>query len=493
MPFNQKEIHTALKDPIDPVAIEMLKYATEVFDNVDANFFEGLHDAAYKIGTYILNKNYAEQKDSWIRAESIKVWDLKEVSKGELAEEDIIAVKNSWRKDETFEEMPEIKETYLPTGAVKRDENKELMWFPAWVTANLDAKQIKREIPIEKIPELIEVFYSSISKMYGEMAHNELREAKTTVPIEWYSNQDDYIFNVIKLNKMNKWWFSQENAASTQIPIAGNYTTATIMVHELMHRFITINDGISIYQPEKLVETEKYKLAEKTPNFANDLILGEACSIYTEMLFTDYLKEKYPEADTFEFLNKYRLCDFARLHNLDVGFIEDLDKWMKLAKKYSNTQTLTNDQKKEITSFVHSTPEYKETNIIPEVYTTDLVARFTHIFGYMFASHLHERTLKGELNPQDVLEKCTKAYTYSHSDEKKQIKLMEELGVPFIKNGKFVMDKETVDVFYKDTITNIERTAKANKRNAKFLSLESIKRAVSENKLIKKITEREDR
>ena len=168
------------------------------------------------------------------------------------------------------------------------------------------------------MPDLIEGFYATISKMYGEMAHNELREATPMVPIEWYSNQDDYIYNVVKLNKMNKWWFSQKNAASTQIPIAGNFTTATIMVHELMHRFITINEEIGMYQPEKLIETEKYKLAEKTPDFANDLLLGETCSIYAELLFADYIKEKYPEADTFDFLNKYRLSDFTVLKKLDI-------------------------------------------------------------------------------------------------------------------------------------------------------------------------------
>ena len=493
MPFKQSEFHTAPQDPIDPTAIEMLKYATEAFKNVDSNFFEGLHDAAYKIGDYILNKNYAEIKDSWIRGESIKVWDLKEVTPKEIDENEKEAPKNQWKNEEAFEEMPEIRESYLPTGATKRDETKELKWFPTWVMANVDVQKVKREIPIEKIPDLIEGFYATISKMYGEMAHNELREATPMVPIEWYSNQDDYIYNVVKLNKMNKWWFSQKNAASTQIPIAGNFTTATIMVHELMHRFITINDEIGMYQPEKLIETEKYKLAEKMPDFANDLLLGETCSIYAELLFADYIKEKYPEADTFDFLNKYRLSDFTVLKKLDIGFIEDLDKWLKLAKEYPNTQALTNMQKEEVTSFVRSTPEYRETTIIPEMYTTDLVSRFSHIFGYMFASHLHERTLKGELNPQDVLEKCTKAYTYSHSDEKEQMKLLEELGVPFIKEGKFVMDKETVDVFYEDTITNIERIAKANKRNAKFLSLESIKRAVSKNKLVKKLTEKEER
>lgn len=482
MRFNEDGIGIPEKDPIDPIAIEMLQYASQTLKNVDESFFEGLHTLAYKLGNYIVNRKLFNGKDELPLKESIEFWELKEFPKEKDTGRERIITDKPWEDKLLLAELDSESE-YLPYGVSKIDKDNKLIWSRGWVSTEYNKQQISRDFQIEKLPQMVEEFYSTISKMYGEMAHNELKDAKLTVPIEWYKNKDDEVFNIIKQGKFS-FWFSEKDSSSMNIPIAGNYTTATIMVHELMHRFITINDGITIYSPDELKQSAKYQNSEKTQDFINDLILQETCTIYAEQLFADYLEQKYPDANTTDFLFKYRLGDFARLSKVDLSYIDDLKKLLRFSKLYEKDGKLTDKEKQEVTSFARSTPEFRETREFPERYTSEMLHRFSHIFGYMYASYLHERTLKGELNPQDVLEKCTKAYIYSHSDEDKQMKILTDLGAPFIKNGQFVIDDDVISIFDKATTSEIERRVEKNKsrKHSKVLSLKKIKEAISKIK-----------
>lgn len=485
MPPYYEGVYAPEKASVDKKVMQMLQYAASTFKRVNPTFFKGMKTVTNKLSKYVVKRNYYDNQDSSYFKESIKFWELKEIEKNKVAETERIVTKEPWVENLPFAKL-DSKSNYLPSGTTKKDETKELIWTPGWISTNSELQTIRREISIEKVPQLLEDFYSSIGQMYGEMAHNELRNVKLTIPIEWFSNKQDYVFNLIK-QRSDNCWFSEQHANSMNIPIAGNYTTATIMAHELMHRFITINDGITVENKEELRESERYKNAEKTPNFTNELILKEACPIYAEMLFADYLEEKHPNANTVDFLFKYRLIDFVLLNKVDSSYIDDLTQWVRFAKHYEENDNLTDKQKEYISSFVRSTPEWRDNIEFPELYTPDVLHRLSHVMGYMYAAYLHQRTLKGELNPQDVLNKCTEAYVLSYSDEEKQMEILEELGAPFIKDGQFVMDDEALKVLYKATTGEIERRIEKNKKSrsvnsGKKITLDDIRSAILKNK-----------
>ena len=440
----------------EEIVLKMLEYSSKTFEKVDKSFFKGVQILTAQIGRYLAEKGYHTNDNRPSEKESINYWRLAQVSAEKVKPKPV--TNSPWRESLMSAELaPDSK--YLPYGVNEKNADKKLMWHQGWTSVDHNRKRLKREIPIEKITEIIEDFYSAISPMYGEMAHNELRNAKLTIPMEWY-NDEDYVFNIVKQGIMMP-EFTLNEAHSMNIPIAGNYYTAMAMAHELMHRFITINEDTSILKPEQIQELESYKNGEKTPDFLNELILKETCSIYAEQLFADYLKEHYQDADTLQFFADYRWKFFDRFskHEIPNDYIGDLDRWLKISKFYKENGKITDEEMGQLLDSITVTREWQENTELPEMYTSQLLSRIAHVMGYAYATYLHERTLSGKLDSKEALNKCTAAYVCSYSDEKKQMKLLGEIGAPFIKWGRFVIDGETIDVLFNSVKADVDRRA----------------------------------
>ncbi len=440
----------------EEITLKMLEYSSKTFEKVDKSFFKGVQILTVQIGRYLTEKGYYTNNNQQSEKESINYWRLAQVSAEKVKQKPV--TNSPWKENLMSAELaPNSK--YMPYGVNEKSADKKFMWHRGWTSIDHNRKRLEREIPIEKITEIIEDFYSTISPMYGEMAHNELRNAKLTIPMEWY-NDEDYVFNVVKQGIMIP-EFTLNEAHSMNIPIAGSYCTAMTMAHELMHRFLTINVDTSILKPEQIQELDSYKNSEKTPDFLNELILKETCSIYSEQLFADYLKEHYQDADTLQFFADFRWKFFDKFSKNEIpdDYIDDLDRWLKISKLYTENGTITDEEMGQLLDFITVTREWQENTKLPEMYTSQLLARLAHVMGYAYATYLHERTLSGELNSKDVLDKCAEAYVCSYSDEEKQMKLLGEIGAPFIKWGRFVIDSEAIDSLVDAVKADVDRRA----------------------------------
>ena len=252
--------------PDELYILSMLKYASRTFKNVNPSFFEGIGELSEKIGKYLILKDYYQIEDLPKSKESIEYWKLQENATEKDKNQNPAEEQNAKKKIVFFDPIPpeervttnhpwaeklifggianlDPESDYLPYGVSKKDESKELIWKHGWASINTNRKKLARNFPIENIPNLVEEFYSSISKMYGEMAHNEIKNVKLAVPSEWFEGRDDYLFNMLKSKNIFS-NFSLKNSRNTKIPIAGNLNAAIIMTHELMHRFNSINQDI---------------------------------------------------------------------------------------------------------------------------------------------------------------------------------------------------------------------------------------------------------
>lgn len=456
-------------------ALKMLEYATKTFENVDSSFFEGLCALSDRVGDFLLKKGYQiADANSKREKEMIEYWSLDEADARIAQKRKISNAPWKYERKKFQLDVYQLGEDsdYLPYGIDRRDTSKKLVWRSGWASIYSQRKRIQREFSIAKIPELVEDFYASISPMYGEMAHNELRNAKFTIPMEWY-NDDDYNFNVIK-NGTKSIHFSEQEANSLNISLTGTYKGAAIVAHELMHRFLTINQDTDSLEPKQIKELISYQNTEKTPSFLNHLILQETCSIYMEQLCDDYLKANFKNVDIISLYAEMRWAIFADMaHNKSASlYMADLDKWIKMSKTLTPVDKLSDEEKSQLMDFIKATPEGRDAYELPEKFTQDLLHRMVHAFGYMYATFLHEKTLKGELNAKDVIDKCSAAYLCEHSDEKKQIQLLQELGAPFIKNGKFVMDDEVVEELFNAVKSDINRRTARSKASKKYFKKE---------------------
>ena len=471
----------------EEVALRMLEYASECFENVDLSFFEGIKTLAEKIGKYLIKKGFVVDEEEAYQ-ENISYWKLHEVDSNVVQ---TTRVSNApWKEENSSSSLGKIAmleddSEYLPYGVDKKDESKKLVWHKAYARMNSNRKRIKRELSITEVQGIIEDFFSSISPMYGVMAHNELKRSKLTIPDEWY-NDEDYIFSRLKQGRSTP-YFSEENAMNTNISLTGSYTGIMIVAHELMHRMTEGGEGIN---EQDIEETDIYELLEKTPDFLNDAILRETTSILTEQLCSDYLKEKYKDVDTLDFF-PLRWSAFA-IYPFFTHSINCIETWYKMAKKYADGK---NVDKEKLLNFLESTYMANQFMVSPELFTTNLLYSMNHSVAYIYTSYLHEKILSGELDAKETLDACCDALVCTHSDEEKQIELLEKIGAPFIKDGKFVIDDDAIDVMFNSVKSDINRRTRQSKNTRKYFkkglskaayNLGNLKNAINEHREYKK-------
>lgn len=292
----------------------------------------------------------------------------------------------------------------------------------------------ERKLTENETIKMIEEFYSYLSPELGEIVHNSGRLANYTIES---GNVGESHTENIQLN--------------------GQYESVLVGIHEHAHR-LTIG---------------KFDDREKIENRSSlsRTFFQEMDAIFSEMLSADYLQKKYEVSESMTSMR------FEQLKKVD-GYLEDRDGIKSLVNvieamsrylKFIQNVPLVNSTKQQyieelrilettvcpdyangkkrsgnlfsISTGILNSGDYSKLNFYKEGFGIN------HNVGFLMANYMHEfADLNNLQQAREIFEKMVKVNSLSKGLEPEQMKLLVEMGLPFmITDGRLAMDQSGVE------------------------------------------------
>lgn len=304
-----------------------------------------------------------------------------------------------------------------------------------------------QEYPIEQTLEMIEEFYNSLSPALGNATHNHLQKMRYRMSPDISSKED------IEFDKTRKYSekkiLSFENSSLNAFTLEGNYRDVVVGSHEVAHRF-TSNQSA-------------------TPTQIASLMFDEADTMYAEMLCTDFINAKYKQ----NFIGIYNFRTIAlksslESHDFDksISNIEALKCLVDYLKFVQNNEINNNisDFKaktevldKKLNSGKGTIFEKKEF-VLSQIYDA-----FEYHFAFTYANFLYQEAQKAPEKKADIFKKLLKINSYKTGFEDEQLSVIEDTGLPIVKDGKISLESQGIEAF----ISAFDKTYETFKARAK--------------------------
>ena len=379
--------------------VDLIIKSKEFFENVDENFYDGVQE-------------------------------LIKVTYERLKEEGLFRIYKKYRYGETDETMAVIK---------KR-------WYPLEIP---NRKYVKPVNTPEKTYNIVEDFFNSFGKMYGESAHYFLKSTPATIT-DRALEDDDYIFRFSEIEDS----VMLEDASNNLYTIEGNYLDVIVISHEIAHQLTnkikhnkqidTDEDNILKNNGSKNSDTTLQKSEEIEENFINNSSFYETTAMYTELLCADYLKEKYGCEEYAKWAMSTRgIGLLEELRNNDISTkISTLSEWVKLVKEIGTEE----DDIEKVKGFIQKHDLIGRYKVRKECMSSGLVTEYQHLLGYFYAVFLKRLNESNRefSNNNGIFDRCIKINSFGAGFHDEEMELLKQLHLPIVKDGKFVMDENAI-------------------------------------------------
>ena len=304
---------------------------------------------------------------------------------------------------------------------------------------NVEIKEIiptakERKLTENETIEMIEDFYSYLSPELGEIVHNSGRLVNYTIESE----------DITESNHEN-------------IHLNGQYESVLIGIHEHAHRLTLgeINDREKIDNVSSLSRS----------------YFSEMDAIFSEMLGADYLRKTYGfdgDLTSMRFEQLKKIDDYMKDRDgvkSFVNVIEAMSRYLKFIRSIplaNSTKQQYIDELKALETAV--CPDYangkKRPGNLFSISKGDLNSGdysklslikdgflIKHNFGFLLANYMHEfADLNNLQQAREIFEKMVKVSSMSKGLEPEQMKLLVEIGLPFmVTDGCLAMEQSGVE------------------------------------------------
>lgn len=293
--------------------------------------------------------------------------------------------------------------------------------------------------------KVIEDFFYSLGEKYGNMAHNELLRANIEVG-DSALEDDDYKYSFLKRKRT----ITIDDANNTRLVFQGDYADVFISSHELAHRF-TLNTK----DYEREVDLIEQWLRIDT-SFVNNSGFGETTAMLMELLCSDYLSSVYGYTDYAKWTSTVRNGELRTSCDSENEFgIESTSKWLHFIKNADTSK----ESIEWVKNILKSNEDVESSEILKNVthiITPGILNHNIHSIGYFYAVYLKMHCGNDREQISRIIDKCLQINAYGQKFESEQMKLIQELGLPFVKDGKFVMDEECIEALLESYIEFFE-------------------------------------
>lgn len=306
-------------------------------------------------------------------------------------------------------------------------------------TPDLGRKDYTVEVPIDESVRLTTDFFKSIKKEYSEMFLNILREKN-------YDGKDEYSVKFQKGTLKNQ--SEVRENGNVNIDYFSTLEDAFTITHEITHKFS---------QP-------------KNQNSIIKQFLGETSTISMELLLEDYLiKNSCYDENEISIYKNNRLVETVD----DAGAILFERELLKLYQKSNGhlTQDILldylnsmNKNSKLYELFFERGVKYFDSIIRKGVLS--FPQRQRYVIGTILASDFHSQIKENTKNIQKL---SSLIDVLGHSDitSDNDLKTLEKIGVPIVKDGKIKITDETIskltDCYEKEIISRKKYKEKKSK------------------------------
>ena len=349
------------------------------FKNVDENFYDGVQE-------------------------------LIKVTYESLKEEGLFKIYRKYRYDELDEVMTYVK------------KHGDSLCIP-------NRKYIKPVNTPKETYNIIENFFNSFGKIYGECAHYFLKSTPLTIT-DRALNNEDYIYRFMLIEDN----IILEDASDNMYTIEGNYLDVIIIAHEIAHQLTENAKNI------KQIDLDE----EREGNFINKSSFYETTAMYIELICADYVKEKFGYEEYAKWAMSIRGIELLEeLKNKNNSTkLSTLSEWIKLIKKIGTAK----DDIEKVKDFILNHDLIYNYQIGKEHMSSSMVIWHQHLLGYFYAVFLkrsHDNN-KEFLDKERILNKCTKINSFGTEFENEQIEILKQLQLPIIRDDRIIMDEKAI-------------------------------------------------